>query len=112
MRDSIPWQRLLKAAAAVGLGALFLRVVGPVLLPFAIGLIPACAADKAAAGLQTKLRSPRPLTAAICVGLMYILFFLLMWLLGLILFRELEAFFRALLATFQQDEGLLGKLQQ
>lgn len=96
MSKSIPWQRVLKITALVGLGVLALRFLGPVLLPFAIGLLPAYAADKAAARLQTKLRSPRPLTAAICVGLMYILFFLLVWLLGCILFRELEAFFRAL----------------
>lgn len=96
MQSPISWQRVWKIAVFVGLSAVTLRFLGPVLLPFAIGLIPAFAADKAAARLQRKLRSPRPLTAAVCVGLMYILFFLLVWLLGCILFRELEAFFRTL----------------
>ncbi len=112
MRDSIPWQRVLKFAAAVGLGALLLRFVGPVLLPFAIGLVPAYAADKAAARLQARLRSPRPVTAAACVGLMYILFFLLVWLLGLILFRELEAFFRALPSLAASLAGPVSRLEQ
>lgn len=96
MSRSFPWQRALKLSAALGLGALLLRVFGPVLLPFAIGLLPAIAADKAAARLQSRLRSPRPVTAAVCVGLLYILFFLAVWLIGSILFRELEEFFRAL----------------
>jgi len=83
--------------AAAALGAwLLLRILGPVLLPFLIGLLPALAADKASARLQSRIRSPRSVTAAICVGLIYILFFLAVWLLGSVLFRELEGFFRTL----------------
>lgn len=90
------WQVVLRVAAAAAGAWLFLRFLGPVLLPFAIGFLPASAADKAATRLQSRIRSPRPVTAAICVGLIYIVFFLLVWLLGSILFRELEEFFRGL----------------
>lgn len=96
MSKQTRWQTVLRVGAAVVGAWLLLQFLGPVLLPFGLGFLPAKAADKAAERLQSRMGSPRSVTAAVCVGLIYIVFFLLLWLLGSILFRELEGFFHAL----------------
>lgn len=96
MSKQLSRKTLLKLSAAIAAGALALRFLGPVLLPFALGLLPAKIADKAADRLQSRLHGHRTAAAAVCVGLFYLLFFLTLWLLGSILLRELESFFRAL----------------
>ena len=90
------WQTALRLLGLfVGL-FLFFRYFGAVLLPFALGLIPAKAASRAADRLQEQLNIPRKITACLCVAVIYTLLFLLFFFLGKLLFRELERFFRAL----------------
>ena len=96
MNKQFRWKTALKVAAAGLVGWLLLRFLFPVLLPFVLGLLPALAADKAADRLHSRLRCSRRAAAVVCVGLIYISFFLSLWLLGSILFRELESFFRTL----------------
>jgi len=90
------WQTALRLLGLfVGL-FLFFRYFGAVLAPFALGLIPAKAASRAADRLQEQLNIPRKITACLCVAVIYTLLFLLFFFLGKLLFRELERFFRAL----------------
>lgn len=96
MSKSFPWQTILKLAAATAGSLLFFRFLGPVLLPFAIGLLPAFAAQRSTARLQERIHAPRWLAACLCVGIVYIVCFLLLFLLGHFLLRELEGFFHSL----------------
>lgn len=88
------WGRVLRLGTAVLGAVLALWLFGSVLLPFLLGLIPAKAADKAVGRLQNRM--PRWLAACLCVAAFYILFFLALLVLGQVLFRELENFFRSL----------------
>lgn len=88
------WGRVLRLGAAILGAVLALWLFGSVLLPFLLGLIPAQAADKAVGRLQNRM--PRWLAACLCVAAFYILFFLAVWVLGQVLFRELENFFHSL----------------
>lgn len=96
MRIEKPWRTILQTVAILGIGYVFLRVLGPVLLPFGLGLIPAVAAARATDRLQSHIRAPRWLTACLCTGIIYIVCFLVLFLTGRILYQELEGFFRSL----------------
>lgn len=96
MSKQIRWQTVLRIAAAIAGAWVLFRFLGPVLLPFAVGLLPAKAAEKTVPRLQTRLNAPRWVAACLCVGVVYILFFLLLFLAGRLLFQELEGFFRSL----------------
>ena len=96
MQYQKPWQTALRLGAGIAGGYLFFRFLGPVLLPFLLGLLPARAANHTADRLQEKFGTPRRLTACLCVGIFYILFFLLLFFLGKFLLQELEGFFRSL----------------
>lgn len=112
MQKSIPWQTLLRLAAGA-LGAwLFFRFLGPVLLPFALGLLPALAAQKATVQLQDRIRVPRWLSACLCVGLLYLVFFLVLFLAGRLLLQELESFLRSLPQLAGSLAGPLSRLEQ
>lgn len=105
-------QTLLRMGAVAAGAILLLRFLGPVLLPFVIGFLPAKAANNAADRLRSRIRCSRSAAAAICVGLIYIVFFLVIWLLGSILFRELEGFFRTLPALAGSLTQPLQRLEQ
>lgn len=89
-------QTALRLTAVFAGGFLFFRFLGPVLLPFAVGLLPAKAANRAVDRLHRSGRMPRWLAAGLCVGFLYILFFLAVFFLGKLLFGELEHFFDSL----------------
>ena len=96
MQHSKSWQTVLRLAAIFVGGFLFFRIFGAVLLPFALGLLPARLAGRAADRLPKRDGISRKLTAVGCVALLYILIFLVIFLLGRLLLQELEGFFRAL----------------
>lgn len=111
MSKQIPWPIILKITAILALSWLLLRFLWPVLLPFALGLIPAKAAERAIARLQSRLTMPRWAAVLLCVGLFYLLFFLLLWMLSSLLFRELEGFFHALPALAGSLTGPVHRLE-
>lgn len=112
MQHQKSWRTILRLVGALAGGFLFFRFFGPVLLPFALGLLPAKAASNAADRLQTQFRVPRRVTACVCVGILYILFFLLVFLLGRLLFLELEGFFRSLPALAGSLTEPVARLKQ
>lgn len=112
MQHQKPWQTVLRLGAGVVGGFLFFRFFGPVLLPFLLGLLPAGAAARASDRLQAKFGTPRRLTACLCVGALYILFFLLVFFLGKFLLRELEGFFRTLPTLAASLTGPFDRLKQ
>ena len=86
---------LIIAAAAVG-GWLFLWFLGPVLLPFAFGLLLAKLAEPAVSALQKRSGFPRWVCTGLCIAILYALLSALLWLICRILCRELVSFGRAL----------------
>ena len=112
MQHQKPWQTVLRLAAGLAGGFLFFRFLGPVFLPFLLGLLPARAANHTADRLQAKFGTPRRLTACLCVSLLYILFFLLLFFLGKFLLRELEGFFRTLPTLAGSLTGPFERLKQ
>lgn len=104
------WRKVLRLGTAAAVALLALWLFGSVLLPFLLGLIPAKAADKAISRLQSRI--PRWLAACLCVAGCYILFFLIVWFLGQILFRELENFFRSLPQLTGALSAPVGRLEQ
>ena len=112
MQHSKSWQTVFRVAAALAGGFLFFRIFGTVLLPFALGLIPARIASHAADRLPQHHGISRKLTAIGCVALLYILIFLVLFLLGRLLFQELEGFFRALPELACSVTEPMGRLKQ
>lgn len=112
MTSKKPWQTALRLAGVLLGGFLFFRFLAPVLLPFALGLLPAKAANTTVERLQQRTGMPRWLAACLCVGLIYILFFLAVFLLGKLLFSELEQFFRSLPALAGALAQPLHRLEQ
>ena len=98
------------SAAAVG-GWLFLRFLGPVLLPFGLGLLVARAADPAIRWLQRQTGVPRWLAAGICVLAVYLLVGLGLWLLCRILCREAAGFLRSMPVLAQSLAAPFARLQ-
>lgn len=104
------WSRVLRLGTGILGAVLGLWLFGSVLLPFALGLIPAKAADKAVHRLQHRM--PRWLAACLCVAAFYILLFLALWVLGQVLFRELETFFRSLPALTGALAAPISRLEE
>lgn len=90
------WRTLLIAAAAIAGGWLLLWILGPVLLPFAVGLALAKAAEKPVSALQQRSGMPRWLCTGLCVTAIYGALFSVLWLLCRLLYRELSSFGQAL----------------
>lgn len=105
------WLRYLRLAAFAAGAWVGLWLLGPVLLPFALGLLPAKAADKAVSRLQKRARVPRWLAACVCVSILYILFFLVLWFLWQLLFRELSGFLQSLPSLVQSMSTPVSRLQ-
>lgn len=91
------WRKIGLSAAAVAGGGLLLWILGPVLLPFAIGAVIAAAAEPAA----RRLPLPRWACAALCVSGVYLLAGTALWLLCRVLCGELAGFLRGLPALAQ-----------
>lgn len=105
------WHRVLilsAAAAGVWLG---LWLLGPVLLPFGLGLLVARAADPAIRWLQRQTGIPRWLAAGICVLAVYLLVGLGLWLLCRILCREAAGFLRSMPVLAQSLAAPFARLQ-
>lgn len=85
---------LLSLAGAAAL--LALRWLGPVLLPFGVGLLFALAAEPAITRLRQRLRLPRWVCAGLCVSGLYAVLIVLLALLCRLLYRELSDFVRSL----------------
>ena len=75
---------------------LFLRFLGPVLLPFGVGLAASSAVEPAVGQLRDRLRLPRWLAAGICVTVLYGAVALLLYVLCRVLCREAAGFARTL----------------
>ena len=100
-------------AAGTVLGSwLFLRFLGPVLLPFGVGLAAASAVEPAVGQLRDRLRLPRWLAAGICVTVLYGAVALLLYVLCRVLCREAAGFARTLPALARSLEGPAQALEQ
>lgn len=91
------WRRASVAAIAVVGAVLFLWLLGPVLLPFAVGAVIAAAAEPVA----RRLPMPRWVAAGLCVTGVYVLTGAALWLLCRVLCGELASFVRGLPALAQ-----------
>jgi len=96
MENQKIWRTVLLSAAWVAAAFLALRFLGPVLLPFGVGLLFALAADPAVSRLQRQLRLPRWASAGIGITGLYLILALLLMLLCRLLWQELTAFVGAL----------------
>ncbi len=90
------WQKILLCAVWAAGAFLALRFLGPVLLPFAVGLAIALSADPLITRLQDRCAMPRWLCAGIGVTGIYLLFSLTVFILCRLICREFTAFVRAL----------------
>ena len=90
------WQKILLCAACIAGGFLILRFLGPVLLPFAVGLAIAMGTDPLISKLQSRSTMPRWLCAGIGVTGFYLLFSVIVFILCRLVCREFSAFVRAL----------------
>lgn len=95
MQISNFWRRVLRLAGLAAAGAAAVWLLGPVLLPFALGLGLARAAEPAVWLLQKRCRLPRWLAAGLCVSGAYVLLLGAGWLLCRILCREVWDFLRS-----------------
>lgn len=90
------WQvALICVGTALGFW-LGLHFLGPVLLPFALGLVIALSAEPMVVRLHDRLGLPRWLCAGIGVTGIYVLFSLVCWILCRLLWKELASFVRGL----------------
>lgn len=106
------WQKVLLAAGSAAGAWAFLWLFGPVLLPFALGLAVAAAADPAMDALGRRIRLPRWLAAGLCVSALYILLILGLGLLCRVLCRELWGFLRSLPELAGSLTGPMERLEQ
>lgn len=106
------WQTVVLLIGGV-LGAwLFLWLLGPVLLPFAVGFVIAKLADPAVRTLSGRLRLPRWAASGLCVTAVYGLLGLGLYFLCKVLCGELEGFVRALPGLLRSLAGPVGRLEQ
>jgi predicted PurR-regulated permease PerM len=96
MENQKIWRTVLFSAAWTAGAFLALRFLGPVLLPFGVGLLFALAADPAVSRLQRQLGLPRWASAGIGITGLYLILALLLVLLCRLLWQELTAFVGAL----------------
>lgn len=101
-RDAV----LLALSAAAGF--LLLRYLGPVLLPFGVGMLAALAAEPVVRWMQRRLHLPRWLCAGLSVAGLYGMLILLLALLCRLLWQELSAFVRGLPAMLSELSVLAG----
>lgn len=105
------WQTVgLLAASAVGLW-LFLWLLGPVLLPFAVGFAAAKLADPAVRGLCRRVRLPRWAASGLCVAGVYAALITGLYFLCKVLCGELEGFVRTLPALVKSMAGSVERLE-
>lgn len=90
------WRTVLLTTAGITAAALALRFLGPVLLPFAVGLVFALTADPAVNRLQRQLGLPRWASAGLSVMGLYLVLILLLAVLCRLLWQELTSFVRSL----------------
>lgn len=112
MEHRVLWRKILSAAGITAALWALLWIFGPVLLPFAVGLTVARAADPALSALCRQLRLPRWLAAGVCVSAVYILLALAVSVLCRILCRELMGFARSLPALAQSLAAPMARLEQ
>ncbi len=91
---------------------LFLWLLGPVLLPFGVGLALAVATEPAVHTLQSRMKLPRWLGAGFAVATVHVSIGLILFLLGQVLCRELAAFGKALPQLTQSLAGPAETLKQ
>ncbi len=105
------WQTAgLLLTAAVGLW-LFLRLFGPVLLPFAVGLVIAKIADPAVRRLSRRCRLPRWAASGLCVTAVYGVLGVGLYFLCRILCAELQGFLRTLPALASSMADPVARLE-
>lgn len=90
------WQKILFCTAGIAGAFLSLRFLGPVLLPFAFGLVIALAAEPAVTRLQNRTTMPRWLCAGMGVTVVYVLITLILFISCNLLWKELSSFVSAL----------------
>lgn len=90
------WQKILLYTACAAGAFLVLRFLGPVLLPFAFGLVIALSAEPIITRLQNRSVMPRWLCAGISVTVIYLLFSTAVFILCRLICREFTAFVQAL----------------
>ncbi len=91
---------------------LILWFLGPVLLPFALGLLVAKAAEPPMKSLIRQFKLPRWLAAGLCVTMLYILLVLLVMLVCQLLCREIQSLIQALPAAAQSAAAPIARLEQ
>ena len=106
-------RRIAVTGTATVLGLwLGLRILGPVLLPFAAGLVIALSAEPLIARLQNRLHLPRWLCAGIGVTGVYLLLALILLVVFRLLWQELMGFVRGLPTLAQSLSGPAMALEQ
>ena len=106
------WQKILTISGLVGGSWLFLWVLGPVLLPFALGFVVARIAAPATDALGNRLHVPRWAAAGVCVSGIYIALITAVWLGCRLLCREAMGFARSLPALAQSLTDPAQRLEQ
>lgn len=106
------WQKILLCAAGIAGAFLALRFLGPVLLPFAVGLAIALSAEPMVAQLQNRCNLPRWLCAGIGVTTIYVLVSLVFFILCRLLWKELASFVSALPELLGTLAGPAASLEQ
>ena len=99
------WQTALYAVGASAAAWLFLRYLGPVFLPFGVGLVFALTAEPIISALQNRLKLPRWAASGVGVAAVYGALGLLVFVLCRLLCRELMGFVRALPSLAQSLAG-------
>ena len=90
------WRTVLLSAAWTAAALLILRFLGPVLLPFGVGLLFALAADPAIGRLQRQLSLPRWAAAGLIITGLYLILILLLAIVCRLLWQEMTAFVHSL----------------
>lgn len=96
MRKQKLWQKTLICILSIAGLLLGLRILGPILLPFAVGLAIALSAEPLVVRLHGRSGMPRWLCAGIGVTGIYVLISLTFFILCRLLWKELAAFVNAL----------------
>lgn len=106
------WRTIGYTLLAAAAGWLFLWLVGPVLLPFALGLLFARAAEPAVGRLERQGGLPRWAASGLSVAGVYALLLAALYLLCRILCRELEGFVSALPSMVRSLAGPAKHLEE
>ena len=112
MEQKSKWRRAGLLALAIAGAWLGLWLLGSALLPFALGLAVAKAADPAVRSLHQRARMPRWAAAALAVSGVWLLLLLTLFLLGRLLWNELAEFVQALPELLQSMAPPVERLKQ